>query len=250
VLRERDVRDARLPEELRAALREWSDVAETVLRSGDVHELDLLRRRGRQLASRAAQALGRPVEFVDPVSGAVESIRTRAVGPGTGARSPGTVAAPSGSRSNGSATHGSLWIGAASKGSGAGPNGSGPNGSGSNGSASNGSGPNGAGSTSSGSNGPGPALALEPAGPTPWGTGMAVAAFFAVLVAIADVVLAGAFASAFGLLWVPANLLVTAGTMPSLWLAREVPFWRWPAFGAAAGIVAAWVVMLLGLLAP
>ena len=48
----------------------------------------------------------------------------------------------------------------------------------------------------------------------------------------------------------PANLLVTAGTMPSLWLAREVPFWRWPAFGAAAGLAAAWVVMLLGLLAP
>jgi hypothetical protein len=233
VLRERDVRDARLPEELRAALREWSDVADTVLRSGDVDELDLLRRRGRQLAARAAQALGRPVEFVDPVSGAVESIRTRVVGSGTGDRSAGTVAAPNGSRSNGSVTRGSLWNGAASDGA-----------------ASNGSGPSRSQSTSSGSNGSGSALAIEPAGPTPWGTGMAVAAFFAVLVAIADVVLAGAFASAFGLLWVPANLLVTAGTMPSLWLARAVPFWRWPAFGAAAGIVAAWVVMLLGLLAP
>jgi hypothetical protein len=237
VLRERDVRDARLPEELRAALREWSDVAEAVLRSGDVHELDLLRRRGRQLASRAAQALGRPVEFVDPVTGAVESIRTRAVGPGTGDRPAGTVAAPNGSRSNGSVNQGSLW------------NGAGSNGAASDGSASNGSGPNGAGSTSSGSNGSGSALAIEPAGPTPWGTGMAVAAFFAVLVAIADVVLAGAFASAFGLLWVPANLLVTVGMGPSLWLAREVPFWRWPALGAGAGLVAAWVVMLLGLLA-
>jgi Protein of unknown function (DUF2537) len=79
---------------------------------------------------------------------------------------------------------------------------------------------------------------------------MAVAAFFAALVAIADIVLAHAFAGAFGLLWVPANLLVTAGTMPSLWLAREVPFWRWPAFGAAGGLGAAWIVMLLGLLAP
>jgi hypothetical protein len=79
---------------------------------------------------------------------------------------------------------------------------------------------------------------------------MAVAAFFAVLVAVADVVLATAFGGAFGLLWVPANMLVTAGTMPSLWLTREVPFWRWPAFGAAAGLAAAWVVLLLGLLAP
>ena len=75
-----------------------------------------------------------------------------------------------------------------------------------------------------------------------------MATFFAVLVAMADVVLATAFAGTFGLLWVPANLLVTAGTTPSLWLAREVPFWRWPALGAGVGLLVAWVVMLLGLL--
>ena len=75
VLGEGDARDARLSADLRAALREWTDVADTVLRSGDAHELDLLRRRGRQLASRVADVLGRPVQFVDPVSGAVESIR-------------------------------------------------------------------------------------------------------------------------------------------------------------------------------
>jgi len=63
---------------LRAALREWVTVAETVRRSGDAHELDLLSRRGRQLALRVADALGRPVEFVDPVSGEVESIRAEA----------------------------------------------------------------------------------------------------------------------------------------------------------------------------
>ena len=67
-------------------------------------------------------------------------------------------------------------------------------------------------------------------------------------VTVADVVLARAFAGAFGLLWIPANLLVTAGTAPSLWMAREVQFWRWPALGAAAGVVVTWVVMLLGLL--
>jgi Protein of unknown function (DUF2537) len=174
VLQERDVGDVRLTDDLRAALREWVTVAETVRRSGDAHELDLLSRRGRQLALRVADALGRPVEFVDPVSGEVESIRAEAH-----ARA---------------------------------------------------------------------ALAPEPPGPIPWGTGLAVATFFAVLVAIADVVLAGAFAGAFGLLWIPANLLVTMGTAPSLWMAREVPFWRWPALGAAVGLVAAWVVMLLGLL--
>ena len=140
MLQERDTGDVRLTDDLRAALREWVTVAETVRRSGDAHELDLLRRRGRQLALRVADALGRPVEFVDPVSGEVESIR---------------VEAP-----------------------------------------------------------PRPALAPEPPGPIPWGPGLAVAAFFAVLVTVADVVLAGAFAGAFGLLWIPANLLVTAGMHP------------------------------------
>ena len=174
MLQERDTRDARLTDDLRAALREWVTVAETVRRSGDAHELDLLRRRGRQLALRVSDVLGRPVEFVDPVSGEVEAIR---------------VEAP-----------------------------------------------------------PRPALAPEPPGPIPWGPGLAVAAFVAVLVTVADVVLAGAFASAFGLLWIPANLLVTVGTAPSLWMAREVPFWRWPALGAGVGLLVAWVVMLLGLL--
>ena len=174
VLQDRDTGDVRLTDDLRAALREWVTVAETVRRSGDAHELDLLRRRGRQLALRVSDALGRPVEFVDPVSGEVESIR---------------VEAP-----------------------------------------------------------PRAALAPEPPGPIPWGPGLAVAAFFAVLVTVADVVLAGAFAGAFGLLWIPANLLVTAGCAPSLWMAREVPFWRWPALGAGVGLLVAWVVMLLGLL--
>lgn len=191
-LRDGDLGDVELPGELRAALREWSDVADKVLRSGDPHQLDLLRRRGRQLATRVADVLGRPVEFVDPVSGAVESIRlTNGQRPVAGAagRPPARQMAPSG-------------------------------------------------------------LAPEPPGPTPWATGLAVAAFSAVLVAVADIVLARAFAGAFGLLWVPANLLVTAGTVPSLWLARDVPFWRWPAFGAAVGLGAAWVVMLLRLLGP
>ena len=243
MLCERDASDSRLPDELRAALREWSEVAETVLRSGDVHELDLLRRRGRQLASRAAQALGRPVEFVDPVSGVVESVGT--AGAGTVAGPVGAPGAVNGSAAGAAASNRSVSNGPVS-------NGSTSNGSVSTGPVSPGSESTGFGSTGFGSRSSEPpgALALEPAGPTPWGTGLPVAAFFAVLVAIADIVLAGAFAGAFGLLWVPANLLVTAGTMPSLWLAREVPFWRWPALGAAVGLAAAWVVMLLGLLAP
>lgn len=167
--------EPQLPVELENALQEWAAFAATVGRSGRPEELLLLRRRGRQLASRVADVLGRPVELVDPVTGAVEAVRA-------------------------------------------------------------------------GSTGPLPLLAAEPPGPTPWATGLTVAAFFAVVVAIGDVVLSRAFAEAFGVLWVPANLLVGLGLSPSVWLARDTPFWRWPALGAAVGLGVAWVVLLLGLL--
>jgi hypothetical protein len=102
VLQERDTGDVRLTDDLRAALREWVTVAETVRRSGDAHELDLLRRRGRQLALRVSDALGRPVEFVDPVSGEVESIRVEGTPrPALAPEPPGPIPWGSGSRGGG-----------------------------------------------------------------------------------------------------------------------------------------------------
>ena len=89
----------------------------------------------------------------------------------------------------------------------------------------------------------------EPPGPTPWATGLLIAAFVAVFLTLADVALCRAFAEAFGLLWVPANLLVALGMSPSLWLVRRTPFWRWPAIGTAVGLVVAWVALLLDALA-
>jgi hypothetical protein len=175
VLGDRQPGDPQLPDDLREALREWDVFAAAVARGNQPEEVALLRRRGRQLASRVADVLGRPVELVDPISGEAESIRVGATGPI-------------------------------------------------------------------------PRLAADPPGPTPWATGLAVAAFFAVLVAMADIVLSRAFAEAFGLLWVPANLLVALGMSPSLWLVRRTPFWRWPALGASVGLAVAWVVLLLGLL--
>jgi Protein of unknown function (DUF2537) len=175
VLGDRQPGDPQLPVELEDALQEWSAYASAVTRSGRPEEVQLVRRRGRQLASRVADVLGRPVELVDPVTGEIEAVRT-------------------------------------------------------------------------GSTGPLPVLAVEPPGPTPWATGLTVSAFFAVVVAIGDVVLSRAFAEAFGLLWVPANIVVALGLSPSLWLARATPFWRWPALGAAVGLGVAWVVLLLGLL--
>src|SRR6185312_14911807 len=77
----------------------------------------------------------------------------------------------------------------------------------------------------------------EPPRPTPWATGLLIAAFVAVFVTLADVALCQAFAEAFGLLWIPANLLVGAGLAPSLWLLRRTPLWRWPALGAMNGAI-------------
>ena len=90
----------------------------------------------------------------------------------------------------------------------------------------------------------------EPPGPTPWATGLLIAAFVAVFLTLADVALCRAFAEAFGLLWIPANLLVGAGLAPSLWLLRRTPLWRWPALGATVGLGVSWVVLLLAMLAP
>ena len=174
MLEERQARDP-LPSDLQDSVREWRVYAPAVTRGGRPEELRVVRRRGRQLASRVADALGRPVDFVDPATGHVEAVR---VGP-----------PPAGSR-----------------------------------------------------------LSVEPPGPTPWATGLAISAFFAVFVAMGDIVLARAFADAFGLVWVPANLLVGAGLAPSLWLLRRVPVWRWIALGATVGLGVAWLVLLLGLL--
>ena len=168
--------DPPLSPELEDALREWAAFAVSVSRSGGPAERELLQRRGRQLAARVADALGRPVTYTDPVSGRVETVPAPVTGP---------IPQP---------------------------------------------------------------LPVEPAEPTPWATGLAVSAFTAVLVAVGDIALCRAFAEAFGLLWVPANVLVALGLTPSLHLLRRIPFWRWPALGAAAGLCAAWVVLLLGLL--
>ena len=171
-LGDRQPGDAPLPAELQDAVREWSTLAVLAARSAGPQEQALLRSRGLHLAARVADALGRSVQFTDPSTGAVESVRV-----GSPGRTP----------------------------------------------------------------------RLTP-GPTPWATGLAVAGYFAVLVTIADMALSSAFADAFGLVWIPANLLVGLGLAPSLHLLRRTPFWRWPAIGTAAGLAAAWLALLLRML--
>ncbi|MFC4002158.1 DUF2537 domain-containing protein [Prauserella oleivorans] len=93
---------------------------------------------------------------------------------------------------------------------------------------------------------PRPAPRQCPGEPTPWATGLLVAAFIAVFALVAMLALAGALASAtHGLVAVAAALVVTAGLAPSLWLGRKVPIVRWIVLGAAGGIGLSWIGVLV-----
>ncbi|MGH3914277.1 MAG: DUF2537 domain-containing protein [Pseudonocardiaceae bacterium] len=84
--------------------------------------------------------------------------------------------------------------------------------------------------------------------PTPWATGGALSAAAAVLVGITLFALSEGLAGRGAGFVVLANIIVAAGLAPSMWLARAIPVWRWVAYGAAGGILLAWIALLLSLL--
>lgn len=84
--------------------------------------------------------------------------------------------------------------------------------------------------------------------PTPWATGLTVSAATAVLAWVALFALSQALDLVGTWFAVVANLLVAAGLVPSIWLGRATPVWRWVAYGAAAGIPLSWITLLLSLL--
>ncbi|WP_433871177.1 DUF2537 domain-containing protein [Saccharopolyspora sp. CA-218241] len=84
--------------------------------------------------------------------------------------------------------------------------------------------------------------------PTPWGPGLTSSAIIAVIAATTLVVVTRGLADVSVLLGIGVNLAVVAGFAPSIWLGRNVPVWRWIAYGAAAGIGAAWLVLILSTL--
>jgi len=87
---------------------------------------------------------------------------------------------------------------------------------------------------------------MSPNEPTPWLTGLTVSAFAAAVVVVAMLALAGTLArETNGWLALVASVVVTAGIAPSLWLIRNRPVWRWFAFGAAGGVVIAWLGVLI-----
>ena len=85
--------------------------------------------------------------------------------------------------------------------------------------------------------------------PTPWATGLALAAFSALVVGVAIWVLSAGLADR-PIFAVAVNLLVAAGLAPAMWLSRELPVLRWIAAGALVGVAVGWVSALLMLPLP
>ncbi|WP_395728272.1 DUF2537 domain-containing protein [Nakamurella sp.] len=80
--------------------------------------------------------------------------------------------------------------------------------------------------------------------PAPWGTGLPLAAFAALLAAVAIWVLSAGLADR-PVLAVALNLLVAGGLVPAMWLSRNLPVLRWFAIGAAVGVVGGWIAALM-----
>jgi hypothetical protein len=87
-----------------------------------------------------------------------------------------------------------------------------------------------------------PRAAAE-AEPVPWPTGLTVSAFSLVLVLVAVLTLAITLATTNPLLAVASNVVVTVGLLPSIWLVRQTPIWRWIALGVAVAIGVGWLAL-------
>jgi hypothetical protein len=102
-----------------------------------------------------------------------------------------------------------------------------------------------------GEDGDGVAEEPEPREETPWGTGLTVSFIVAAVVTFTVYTLSVGLGETSQWLALLANALVVGGIAPSVWLARNTPVWRWVAYGVVAGVLAAWVSLLLtNLLGP
>ena len=81
--------------------------------------------------------------------------------------------------------------------------------------------------------------------PTPWATGLTLAAIVAGLVLAANLTLALPLVAGLGWFGVLIDLVVVAGLVPALWLNRTVPTWRWAVWGAFVGMGLAVVPLLV-----
>lgn len=80
--------------------------------------------------------------------------------------------------------------------------------------------------------------------PTPWGTGLTVAAFVAAVIAAAIVVLSIGMMRVHPLVSVCLNLIAVGGLAPTLWEWRNRPVRRWFVLGTAVGVAIGWIAMV------
>lgn len=83
-----------------------------------------------------------------------------------------------------------------------------------------------------------------PGEPTPWGTGLTVAAFTAAFTAAAIVVLSLGMIRVHPLISVGLNVVAVGGLAPTLWGWRQVPVRRWVVLGIGVGVATGWLVLI------
>jgi hypothetical protein len=87
------------------------------------------------------------------------------------------------------------------------------------------------------------ARAAHPPEPVPWLTGLTVSAATLGLLLITMVTLASTLAETNVLLALGSNIVVTGGLLPSVWLVRRQPVWRWVALGVVVALVLGWLAL-------
>jgi Protein of unknown function (DUF2537) len=80
--------------------------------------------------------------------------------------------------------------------------------------------------------------------PTPWATGLTVAAFVAAVIGAVIVVLSMGLIRVHPLLAAGLNLVAVGGLAPTVWGWRKTPVVRWIALGSGVGVVVAWIALL------
>ncbi|CAM3113610.1 DUF2537 domain-containing protein [Skermania piniformis] len=85
--------------------------------------------------------------------------------------------------------------------------------------------------------------------PTPWGTGLLVAALCAALTTVALVAFGTALAAVSPVLTVLVNLVAVGGMAPTLLRWRSAPVARWVIYGIGAGVVLGWFGLSVAALA-
>ncbi|GAB3206918.1 DUF2537 domain-containing protein [Nocardia tengchongensis] len=81
--------------------------------------------------------------------------------------------------------------------------------------------------------------------PTPWASGIAVVVLVTALTATGVYAFGAALAQIHWLLAVVVNLIAVGGAAPTAWRWRYAPVTRWVIAGLGAGVLVAWLSLLL-----